>query len=194
MKHSSFLLTLYLLLAVPTIVLCQKEQFNVGLVAGLNNTPVLYNQFGVNAGLIATTSINERHGFRLELLLTQNGDNSLFEDIPEDKTIYRVLYVETPIYFDWKWPILKKQQSLDLDAVYSLGLAYSRAVSVFAEDSNNNKEQINFSNKNSALFKSGLTFIVAKRFGLNINLALPIRKTEINPTYAIRLICLLKKS
>ena len=188
MKLARPLVFLYFLLVVPSYVICQEQQFHIGLVAGYNDTPDLRPRYGINTGVFASTSFSERHGLRLELLFSQNSDNSLTEGVPDNKSLVRVDFVEIPIYFDWKWEALTEEQLFDLDIVYNVGLAYSRAVGLYAGDIDDRKEKVQITdNKNGIVLKTGLIFTVAKKYGLNFSISLPARRMDTQVTYAIRL-------
>ena len=181
---------LYYLFVVPDFVNCQDQQFNIGLVAGYNDTPNILPRYGINTGVFMSRSFSERHGLRLELLFSQNSDNSLVEGVPGGQSIVREDFVEVPIYFDWHWEALTEEKLFDLDIVYNLGLAYSRAVGLYAGNINDrkDKEKVQITDKqNGIVLKTGLIFTVAKRYGLNFSIALPARRMDTQVTYAIRL-------
>lgn len=171
---------IFIMIMTNETLICQQNNFNAGIIVGLNFSELEGNSItdyvGLNAGFLGSVKLSKRFQLGTEILFSQNGEYILPEFYPQaDYGKIRLNHVEVPIHFDWLINIIKgnKHQEWNLN----IGIAYARLLNYHAEDfaGNDLSDEVVFDRRGGFLLQFGNTYAFTKNIALNLKASLPFR-------------------
>ena len=169
----------------------QNDRFDAGIIVGANFSALegteLTDYFGLNAGIIGTMKLSNKHQLGIELLFSQNGEYILPEVYPLiEYGQIRLDHLEIPIHFGWLLTSRRRNKIQNFNI--NVGIAYVRLLSHFAEDDigTDVSNQIIFNKKEAFHLQTGLTYNFSNSLGLNFKATVPIKVEDW--TIAVRMI------
>ncbi|MBX2876053.1 MAG: PorT family protein [Saprospiraceae bacterium] len=173
----------------------QAARFNAGLAAGFNVATLegerITDYIGANLGVLGMVQLNEQINVGLEFLFSQNGEYILPESYPA--LAYgkiRLNHLEIPLYLSWQMPNFQAGKTSPSHLSFSVGIAYARLLSFFAEDVNRMdiSQQIKYDRMDAILLQGGASYALSKRLQVNLRASLPFRREGLLWTLAARLV------
>jgi hypothetical protein len=171
----------------------QNGRFQAGLVAGLNFSELegegVMDYFGLNAGLTGAMRLTDHFQVGTELLFSQNGEYVLpefYPDVPYGHI--RLNHIEIPVHIDWLLSTIKEDRQIFWS--FSLGAAYTRLLSYYAEDLQRNilTDRIIYQDRDGWQTQAGITIFFSSDIGLNLKAGIPIQQSALDWTLAARVV------
>jgi len=163
----AYLLATFSLIALGTCQAQWQPRFKAALMAGANASQIDgdnlagYHKWGFNGGGRVYMMLNDNLSVSLELLYAQKGSRSTKYEVDPDSTVRVTLnYAEIPIMFNYH----------DQDrAIFGVGVSYARTLNYRYEKGGLNTTDVSPPILNRDInFVADVTFIVRKRFGVNL--------------------------
>jgi hypothetical protein len=190
-KRSLLLLVLFITLWASGFG--QERRFRAGLAAGLNFSELegegIMDYFGLNAGITGAMQLSDHFQIGTELLFSQNGEYVLpefYPDVPYGRI--RLNHIEIPVHVDWLLSTVKEDRQIFWSI--SLGAAYTRLLSYYAEDLQRNilTDRIIYQSRDGWQAQAGITIFFSPDIGLNLKAGLPIQQSALDWTLAARMV------
>jgi len=187
----SYTLLIFISLFFSSSIFSQKQQFEVGLIGGLNFSALageeLTDFYGLNLGIISTARLSEKYKLGIAFLFSQNGEYIIPELYPPiEFSQLRLNHLEIPIHINRI--VTRSRNGKSQKATFNIGAAYVHLINHKAK--NEVKEdvssQIIYNKRNAILPQAGVTFHFSPNWGFNLKATVPVN--VIDWTIAVRMV------